>query len=90
MKIEILFFIYLIVINITSGILFMYDKLAARKNNRRIPERTLHILELLGGVFANMVLIYSIHHKNRKFRYFWVTWVVMMGWVLSIYFINFK
>ena len=90
MKIEILFFIYLIIINITSGILFMYDKLAARKNNRRIPERTLHILELLGGVFANMVLIYSIHHKNRKFRYFWVTWVVMMGWVLSIYFINFK
>jgi len=90
MKIEILFFIYLIVINITSGILFMYDKLAARKNNRRIPERTLHILELLGGVFANMVLMYSIHHKNRKFRYFWVTWVVMMGWVLSIYFINFK
>ena len=90
MKIEILFFIYLIIINITSGILFMYDKLAARKNNRRIPESTLHMLEIVGGVFANMVLMYSIHHKNRKFRYFWVTWVVMMGWVLSIYFINFK
>jgi len=85
MKIEILFFIYLIVINITSGILFMYDKLAARKNNRRIPESTLHMLEIVGGVFANMVLMYSIHHKNRKFRYYGVTWVVMMGWIVIIW-----
>ena len=90
MKIEPIFIIYLIIINITSGILFSYDKQAARKDNRRVPERTLHFLELLGGVFTNVVLMYSIHHKNRKIRYYGVTWVVMIGWVVSIYFINFK
>ena len=87
MKIEPIFIIYMIVINITSGILFSYDKQAAGKNNRRVPERTLHFLEMLGGVFANMVLMYSIHHKNRKFRYYGVTWVVMLGWGIMIAFI---
>jgi len=87
MKIEPIFIIYLIIINIASGILFSYDKHAARINHRRVPESTLHILEMLGGVFANMVLMYSIHHKNRKFRYYGVTWVVMMGWGIMIAFI---
>ena len=90
MKIEILFFIYLIVINIASGFVFSYDKHAARLNHRRVPERTLHILEMLGGVFANVILMYSIHHKNRKFWYYGVTWVVMIGWIVSLYFVNFK
>jgi len=85
MKIDTIFFIYLIIINLASGIVFIYDKRVAIKNHRRVPERTLHSFELLGGVFANMVLMYSIHHKNRKFRYYGVTWVVMMGWMVTIY-----
>ena len=89
MKIEPIFIIYMIIINITSGILFSYDKHAAGINNRRIPESTLHIFEMVGGVFANMVLMYSIHHKNRKFRYYGVTWMVMMGWVMIGFYLNF-
>jgi len=85
MKFDSIFIIYMIIINILSGILFSYDKRAAIKNNRRIPESTLHMLEIVGGVFANMVLMYSIHHKNRKFRYYGVTWVVMMGWIVIIW-----
>jgi len=76
---------YLLIINLLSGILFVYDKHTAIKNHRRVPESTLHVLELLGGVFANMVLMYSIHHKNRKFRYYGVTWVVMMGWIVGCF-----
>jgi len=82
--------IYLGVINMVSGIVFIHDKHASIKNHRRVPERTLHVLELLGGVFANMVLMYSIHHKNRKFKYYGVTWVVMIGWIVILYFTNLK
>ena len=82
--------IYLGVINLVSGIVFIHDKHAAIKNYRRVPERTLHVLELLGGVFANLILMYSIHHKNRKFRYYGVTWVVMIGWIVILYFTNLK
>jgi len=87
MKVEAEFFIYLIIINFASGILFLYDKHAAIKNNRRVPERTLHMFEIAGGVIANMVLMYSIHHKNRKFRYYGVTWVVMITWVALMIFL---
>jgi len=87
MKVEAEFFIYLIIINFASGILFLYDKHASIKNNRRVPERTLHMFEIAGGVIANMVLMYSIHHKNRKFRYYGVTWVVMMGWIALMIFL---
>jgi uncharacterized membrane protein YsdA (DUF1294 family) len=85
MKIETLFLIYLIIINLLSGIVFATDKQAAIKNRRRIPERTLHILELAGGVFAVFLLMYGIHHKNWKFSYWVWTWIVMMGWIIGIY-----
>jgi len=81
---ETFFLIYLIAINAVSGILFLYDKRAAIKNRRRVPERTLHLLEIAGGVIANTILMYSIHHKNRKFRYYAVTWVVMIGWLIAM------
>jgi len=84
MKVETTFLIYLLIINLLSGIIFAYDKRAAINNHHRTSERTLHILEMMGGVFANMLLMYGMHHKNRKFRYYGVTWVVMMGWMFLI------
>jgi len=71
--------IYFVFINLLSGFIFAYDKNAAIRGRRRIPERTLHILELLGGVFANLLLMYTLHHKNRKFSYWAWTWVIMIG-----------
>jgi uncharacterized membrane protein YsdA (DUF1294 family) len=77
--------------NLLSGILFAYDKHAAIKNHRRIPELTLHILEIAGGVFSVFLLMYIIHHKNRKIGYYGVTWVVLMWWVIvMIYGFSYK
>lgn len=78
---------YIGIINLLSGFIFAFDKQAAIKGRRRIPERTLHILEMLGGVFANLLLMYTLHHKNRKFSYWIWTWLVMIGWAMLIYFI---
>jgi len=78
------FAIYLLFINFVSGILFAYDKHVAKKNRRRIPEITLHIVELLGGVFTNIILMYTLRHKNRKFNYYWFTWLVIIGWVFLL------
>ncbi len=52
---------------------FAVDKHAARQGKFRIPERTLHTLEFLGGwagAFAGMLLL---RHKSRKGRYIVVT-----------------
>lgn len=75
---------YLVFVNLISGIFFVYDKQAAKKNRRRIPEITLHSLEIAGGVFANILLMYTLRHKNRKFSYGWFTWLVIIGWVVIL------
>lgn len=77
-----LILIYLLLINLVGGTLFAYDKSAAKKNIRRIPENTLHLLEILGSVFANFILMYILKHKNRKFKYFAWTWAVLICWII--------
>jgi uncharacterized membrane protein YsdA (DUF1294 family) len=76
------FALYFICINIISGIVFAYDKSAAIRKRQRVPETTLHFLELLGGTFANLLLIYTLRHKNRKFSYWVWTWILGIGWVI--------
>jgi|GEM_PF-893911 len=76
--------IYFLSINLLSGIIFFIDKKNAINGSRRIPEFTLHLLELFGGVFANIVLMYAIRHKNRKISYWIWTWVIMIGWIMIL------
>ena len=71
--------IYLILINIISALIFIKDKNAATstKNKvRRIPEKNLHLLETVGGVFSIVLLIYIIRHKNKKISYFSITYII--------------
>ncbi|HEY5590197.1 MAG TPA: DUF1294 domain-containing protein [Paludibacter sp.] len=82
--------LYFASINLISGIVFSIDKNAAKKKHRRIPERTLLFLEIMGGVFAIFLLMYTLHHKNRKFSYYIWTWVVLIAWVAIILFYNSK
>lgn len=72
--------IYLAFINLTSGIIFIYDKYAAKNRHRRIPESLLHILEFLGGVFIIFILMFLIGHKNKKFNYKIWTWILLIWW----------
>jgi len=83
------FAVYFICINIVSGIVFAYDKSAAARKRQRIPELTLHFLELLGGAFVNLVLMYTLRHKNRKFTYWVWTWILGIGWVIFLKYFNF-
>ncbi len=77
-------YIYLILINIVSGIIFYSDKQKAKKKQRRIPEKTLHILEFLGGVFTILFLMYSIRHKNAKKSYYTKTYIALLFWIILI------
>jgi len=76
---------YFIAINLLSAFLFYADKRNAVKKRRRIPESTLHLFELLGGVFSILFLMYLIHHKNSKPAYYLVTYLLFFIWIL-IYF----
>lgn len=83
------FAIYLGLVSLVSGILFAVDKRKARLEKRRIPEMTLHLFELLGGVFINLILMYTIRHKNRKFSYYWITYLILLLWGFAFYLLFF-
>ena len=86
--------LYLGVVNLFSGILFSWDKRAAKNGLRRVPEIRLHLFELMGGVFINWILMYTIRHKNKKFSYYAVTYLLLFLWIAvimyrkNIFFIN--
>lgn len=43
-----------------------FDKLQARRGARRVPERTLHALALLGGFAGAWLGMRLFRHKTRK------------------------
>ena len=82
-----MFYYYLLVISIVAAITFAIDKRRARKQLRRVPENVLHAMELLGGVFIIIPMMYLIRHKNRKAPYFLVTYLILAAWLVALYFI---
>jgi uncharacterized membrane protein YsdA (DUF1294 family) len=65
---------------------YLVDKRAAVRDRRRIPETTLHLLELLGGWPGALLAQRLIRHKNAKLSYQVVFWVIVMvhvaGWAM--------
>jgi len=58
--------IYLIFINLLSVVICCYDKIKARKNGRRISERTLLLLSAFGGALFMLFTMQIIRHKINK------------------------
>ena len=84
LKINILYLLYyLLIINILSAFIFYSDKQKAINKRQRIPEVKLHLLELMGGVFIILPMLYLERHKNRKPSYFVLTYLIFLGWLIS-------
>ena len=53
-------------INIAALLVMAWDKRAARKRRRRVPERRLLWIAALGGTPGIFAAIHGISHKTRK------------------------
>lgn len=79
---------YLIAINVATFVLYGYDKAVAGGEQTRVPERVLHLAELLGGTPAAFVGQRVFHHKTQKSSFqvkFWLIVVVQVLAVLAIW-----
>lgn len=68
---------YFAVISLFTAALYWDDKRRARLAQRRIPESTLHLLELVGGWPAAFLAQRWLRHKNSKLSYQMVFWLIV-------------
>lgn len=55
---------YLAAVNVLLCALMGIDKLLAKLQKRRIPERTLFLLAFIGGALGGTLGLYSFRHKT--------------------------
>ncbi len=68
-----LYLVILLVMGPLTFAAFWLDKRRAARAERRIPERTLHTLELFGGWAGAIAAMLLVRHKNRKVSYWFIT-----------------
>ena len=61
--------IYLVVINIISFILMIFDKRQAKKKKYRIPETSLIVISFIGGGIGTFLGMIIAHHKTRNLKF---------------------
>ena len=61
--------IYILVINIITFVAYGMDKRRAKKNQWRIPERTLLLLAVFGGSVGALLGILGLRHKSRHWKF---------------------
>ncbi len=88
LKNNFIFIIVYIALSLVTFIVYIVDKNRAIKQQWRIPEFTLHMLELSGGWAGGLVAQHYFRHKNKKLSYQLIFWSIvgihMVGWILYI------
>ena len=77
---------YLLIIGVIGIIFLRTDKYKATHEKWRIKERTLHILEFLGGVFLMLHARYIIRHKNKNASFYVITYAALLVWLIVLYY----
>ena len=62
--------LWLLVINVLALLAYGLDKLLARKQTRRVPERTLLLIAAIGGSLGSLLGMLVAHHKTRKAKFY--------------------
>ncbi|PIY93291.1 MAG: DUF1294 domain-containing protein, partial [Candidatus Magasanikbacteria bacterium CG_4_10_14_0_8_um_filter_32_14] len=60
---------YFVLINFITFITFGIDKGKAINNNRRVSEKTLWVMSLLGGSLGALLAMKTFRHKTKKLSF---------------------
>lgn len=60
---------WMAIMSIAGAIVCVRDKRAARRSARRVSERALWMLSLLGGATGMLIAMLAVRHKTRKLRF---------------------
>ena len=78
-----------LVLSLLTFVIYAIDKSKAKRGVWRIPEKTLHLLSLVGGWPGALLAQQLLRHKSSKTRFrivFWLTLclnLAVIGWLFS-------
>lgn len=86
-----LFFIYLFLINVWTFLLMRIDKKRSKqRRKRRIRERTLLLLSLVGGGLGTWVAMGIYHHKTKHFSFEMIAPLSTMIWAVLVLYMMYR
>jgi len=81
-------FIWLIVINLITFLVYGYDKLISPTETVRVPEMILVFAVLAGAFVGGLLARMRFRHKTRKLSFrlkFWIAEIICITWVVIYY-----
>ncbi len=79
-----LWLLYFAAINVATFIVYVYDKSVAGTSARRVPEKILHLLALIGGSPMAFVSQRLLRHKTIKSSFQWVFGLTVFAQIAAI------
>ncbi|MDR0883808.1 MAG: DUF1294 domain-containing protein [Oscillospiraceae bacterium] len=76
--------LYLAAVSLLAVFVTIHDKKAARKHTRRVRERTLWVLALLGGSAALLVTMLATRHKTRHAKFMVGIPLLLLAQIVSL------
>jgi len=77
-------FVYLFAVNIAALILYGVDKARAKDRKRRISEKALLGIAIIGGSVGAILGMLAFHHKTRHWYFRYGLWVILIIQILLI------
>ncbi len=78
-------FVYGITINVLTFFYFGIDKLQARGGRRRVSEKSLWILSLVGGSIGGLLGMHYFRHKTKKISFQFVLALIVLVQLSILY-----
>jgi uncharacterized membrane protein YsdA (DUF1294 family) len=69
---------YLLAANISTFVLFAYDKSIAKSDRTRVPEKMLHLFTAAGGSVASTFAMALFRHKTQKGSFLVIHWGIII------------
>ena len=79
-----MFYYSLFIMNLISFGMCYNDKKRAIKHKRRIPERVLLGVSIMGGTFGFWIAMYIFHHKTKHLKFVLLEPLFMVVWIVLI------
>ena len=85
-----IFYWYLAIINVLVLVVYGGDKLFAKLDSWRVPEKVLLLLALLGGSIGALLAMQIFRHKTRHLKFRYGVPMILLLQVVALVYLHWK